>query len=37
MFTKYGENIPRCIAESDAVDLKQQNVIWSDMQFLTLL
>jgi hypothetical protein len=37
MFTKYGENIPRCIAESEAVDLKKQNVIWSDVQFFTLL
>ena len=26
MFTKYGEHIPRCIAESEAVDLKKQNV-----------
>jgi hypothetical protein len=37
MCTKYGENIPRCIAESEAVDLKKQNVIWSDVQFFTLL
>jgi hypothetical protein len=37
MFTKYGENIPRCIAESEAVDLKKQNDNWSVVQFFTLL
>ena len=37
MFTKYGEHIPRFIAESEAVDLKKKNVIWSDVQFFTLL